>query len=249
MLKNILNIFEKNTIQYQLKTPAKGKYISGEPITWEFPKSLSFKGNQILYHGKAFGQIHERRREIHIERQKAINSKGINPLLSHTAMATNTKYMIQDGINLHHFTTDSKGRIAQTEHQINELYAPKRVNTEQTKALMCREEDMAPYHQYEGTGKRPPYQIRDEGGHILADSIGGLPESINIFPQAFCVNHSSEWRRMEKSIQTALKAGKLVKVKTVFQFAGSSKRPKAYQYEVTINGVSKTYQFVNKNVV
>jgi hypothetical protein len=164
-------------------------------------------------------------------------------------LATNASYYVEDGANQHIFITDSMGRIIKTEHQIIELYPPKRVNTEQTKALMCREEDMAPYHKYENTGKRPPFQIRDEGGHILADSIGGLPESINIFPQAFCVNHSSEWRGMEKLVQTALTAGQVAKVKTSFQFPGSSKRPKAYHYDISINGVNQSYQFINKNLV
>ncbi|NPD46907.1 DNA/RNA non-specific endonuclease [Lentimicrobium sp. S6] len=234
-------------IKHQINTICKGKKITGEKLTWEFPKSLSFDKDQILYQGRAFAQINEQKKEIHINRRKALSSKGINPLLSHTALANNVKYIIEDGKNQHIFNTDAKGRIIKTEHLINELYAPKRVNTEQTKALMCREEDMAPYNKYEGTGTRPPFQIRDEGGHILADSIGGLPESINIFPQAYCVNHSSEWRGMEKSVQTALKAGQVVIVKTEFKFISSSKRPDSYHYQVEINGWSRSYQFQNIN--
>lgn len=233
----------------QLTIPAKGKYITGRDRTWKFPKSLSFSGNEILYKGKAFARINESKKEIKIERRKALNSNGINPLLSHTALATNTKYNIKDGDNLHVYITDSKGRIIKTEHHIDELHSTKRVPREQTKALMCREEDMSPYIKYDGTGTHPPIQIRDEGGHILADSIGGLPESINIFPQAHCINHKSEWRGMENSIQTALKAGQVVLVRTSFQFPKSSKRPRAYKYEVTINGFTKSYQFNNKNKV
>lgn len=234
-------------IYSQIINPAQGKKITGEPITWEFPKSLSLDEEQILHQGQSFAQINEQKREIRVDRRKALSSKGINPLLSHTALATVTKYIVEDGVNQHVFITDAKGRIINTEHHINELYAPKRVNTEQTKALMCREEDMAPYNKYEGTGKRPPFQIRDEGGHILADSIGGLPESINIFPQAYCVNHSSEWRGMEKSVQSALKAGQVVIVKTSFQFLVSSKRPDAYIYQVKVNGWTRSYKFQNKN--
>lgn len=249
-MKNLMTIslrFNKSAIYTQLTNPAKGKKITGETITWGFPKSLNFNGDQILHQGQSFAKINQQKREILVDRRKALSSKGINPLLSHTALATNAKYIVEDGVNQHVFITDGNGRIVNTEHQINELYAPKRVNTEQTKALMCREEDMAPYNKYEGTGKRPPFQIRDEGGHILADSIGGLPESINIFPQAHCVNHSSEWRGMEKSVQSALKAGRVVIVKTSFRFLDSSRRPDSYAYQVEVNGWTRSYQFQNRN--
>ena len=86
---------------------------------------------------------------------------------------------------------------------------------------MCKDEDTTP---------NTPKQYNDEGGHILADSAGGLPESINIFPQAYCVNHSAEWRGMETKIKNAVLNGSKVVVETTFKYPNKSKRPSEYSY-------------------
>ena len=166
--------------------------------------------------------------------------------MSHTSLATNSTYIVNDAENTHVFYTDAKGRVERTEHKVKEIFL-QRKNTEQTKALMCKEEDMAPYNLFAGTGKRAPIQIRDEGGHILADSIGGIPEAINIFPQAFAINHSSEWRGMETTIKKAIEQSKIVEVKTKFDYSGNDKRTSSFSYLVSINGAITKYYFKNIN--
>ena len=161
-------------------------------------------------------------------------------------MATNATYIVKDVENTHIFYTDGQGRVVRTEHRIKEIFL-QRKNTEQTKALMCKEEDMAPYNLFAGTGKCAPVQIRDEGGHILADSIGGIPESINIFPQAFVINHSSKWRGMETTIKKAIKESRRVEIKTKFNFRGNNKRTNSYTYSVSIDNVTTQFYFENKN--
>jgi len=235
-------------IKKSLTQTASGKHITGEPKHWSFPIQISFEGNRMFYNGQVFAEIDEEGRHILTNRRLGLDNRGrINAFLSHTALLSSFTYKVIDGENTHIFYTDAKGRVNKTEHQLSEIHTQQRDNREQTKALMCKNEDMAPYNRYAGTGKRPPFQIRDEGGHIIADSIGGIPEAINIFPQAYVINHSSEWRGMEKSIKTALEQGEIVHIKTQFHYPLLSKRPKAYDYMVVIGGVSKKYLFKNKN--
>jgi len=240
----------KNSIKQQITKACIGKFINGDDKLFPFPKQITFEGNKILYNGQAFAEFDESRRHLLINRRLGLDNRGrINALLSHTALLPSVTYKVIDEANTHIFYTDSKGRINKTVHQLTKRYTQQRDNREQTKALMCKNEDMAPYNLYAGTGKRPPFQIRDEGGHIIADSIGGIPEAINIFPQAYVVNHSSEWRGMEKSIKVALEQGEHVHIKTQFHYPLLSNRPKAYDYWVKINGISKKFSFVNKNKV
>jgi hypothetical protein len=233
----------------QIQKSCIGKFITGEDKIFSLSKHISFDGGNIFFKGKKFATIDESSRIITVYRQKALERNGKrNPLLSHTSLASNACYIVIDGRNKHIFVTDSLGRVVSTEHKVSTI-TPNRIETEQTKALMCRNEDMTPYIKYAGTGKRPPLQIRDEGGHILADSIGGIPESINIFPQAFVVNHSSKWRGMETSIKKAIEQSKTVEVSTKFDYVGNSKRTSSYTYIVTINENTVQYFFENVNTI
>lgn len=227
-------------ISTQLSTPAVGRFTNGNTKTWNLSPDISISGDKIIHKGKTvFGVIDEARRVIEIDRRLALESGGRrNPLLSHTALVPNCTYKITDAENLHWFTTDNKGRTVKTHHWVKAIYR-QRLNDEQTKALMCKDEDTKP---------NTPGQINDEGGHILADSAGGLPESINIFPQAYRVNHSSEWRGLETQIKNAVLRGDEVVLETEFTYKGSCKRPDAYTYLLSINGVTVRHSFDNKNL-
>ncbi|MGZ2371764.1 DNA/RNA non-specific endonuclease [Ancylomarina sp. YFZ004] len=159
-------------------------------------------------------------------------------MLSHTALLPNATYKITDQENIHWFTTDNLGRTIKTQHWVKAIYR-QRLNDEQTKALMCKDED---------TNPNTPRQINNEGGHILADSAGGLPESINIFPQAYRVNHSSEWRGLETSIKNAVINGANVIVETEFDYLNNCKRPTQYTYRLSINGQTTKHSFDNRNL-
>ena len=231
----------------QIKKACIGKYITGEDKIFPLHNSISIEGNSILFNGNKFGEIDENMRTVTVTRKLAIDSRsGVNLFLSHTSLATNSTYIVNDVENQHVFYTDDKGRVVKTEHRVKEIFL-QRKNTEQTKALMCKEEDMAPYILFAGTGKRAPIQIRDEGGHILADSIGGIPEAINIFPQAFAVNHSSKWRGMETTIKKAIKESKKVEIKTKFNYNRNDKRTNSYIYFVSIDNVTTQFYYENKN--
>ncbi len=227
------------SIKEDIKKEAIGRYTDGRIKKWSLSNTITISGNQILYNDKiAFGTIDEVNRVIAINRRLVLESDGKrNPLLSHTALVPNCTYKIQDGVNEHWFITDELGRTTRTKHWVKAIYH-QRLNDEQTKALMCKDEDTKP---------NTPKEYNDEGGHILADSAGGLPESINIFPQAYRINHSKEWRSLETNIKNAVNNGDKVLVETEFSFSGASKRPKAYNYNVAINGEVNQFSFSNDN--
>lgn len=227
-------------IIHRIQLPATGRFTSGKTKTWNLSPDISISGDSIIHKGKTiFGAINEVERTIEIDRRLALESKGrLNPLLSHTALVPNVTYKITDKDNVHWFKTDELGRTIQTHHWVKSIYQ-QRIPSEQTKALMCKDEDTKP---------NTPKQVNDEGGHILADSAGGLPESINIFPQAYKVNHSKEWRSLETSIKNAVLKGDDVEVCTLFYYTGQCKRPIEYKYTLIVNGVSLVYSFDNTNL-
>jgi len=228
------------TINTQLSHQAVGRYTNGRTKTWNLSPDISVLGDKIMHKGRTvFGRIDKARRIIEVDRRLALESGGRrNPLLSHTALVPNCTYKIKDADNNHWFTTDDQGRTVKTKHWVKAIYR-QRLNDEQTKALMCKDEDTKP---------NTPPQINDEGGHILADSAGGLPESINIFPQAYRVNRSSEWRNLETQIKNAVRRGDEVVLETSFSYNGLCKRPDAYTYLLHINGKSSLHSFDNRNL-
>lgn len=222
-----------------IKKDATGRTTFGEKKTWKLSPDISIKGDDIYYMDKVkFGDIDEVNRIINVDRRKALEANNRrNPLLSHTALVPNVKYCILDYLNRHEYYTDSFGRM------INSIHYPKHrfeyhLSSEQTKALMCKDEETIP---------NTPARFNDQAGHILATSCGGLPETINIFPQAYIVNNSSDWRSMENRIKDAINKDCEVIIKTTFFYKNECKRPYSYGYEIIIDSSSTLYEFENVN--
>lgn len=77
----------------------------------------------------------------------------------------------------------------------------------------------------------------DQGGHGLANNLGGPNEDINLTPMARSINNG-EYKRHEKIIAKAVKQGKSVKVniQNVYKNGDESWRPIYYIYEYVIDG-------------
>lgn len=52
----------------------------------------------------------------------------------------------------------------------------------------------------------------DDGGHLIASSLGGAGDRVNIVPQASTLNRRY-WKKMENQLRQDLKDGKSVDVK------------------------------------
>ncbi|MGJ4748666.1 DNA/RNA non-specific endonuclease, partial [Leptospira sp. SA-E8] len=54
--------------------------------------------------------------------------------------------------------------------------------------------------------------VGDDGGHLIASSLGGADDRINLVPQESMLNQG-DWRAMENYLRGELQAGKSVSVK------------------------------------
>jgi len=75
----------------------------------------------------------------------------------------------------------------------------------------------------------------DEAGHLIADVFGGSPELDNLVSQAKNVNRS-EYRKLERSWQEALKNGQNVKVNISISYSAESMRPESFLVNYWIDG-------------
>jgi hypothetical protein len=83
----------------------------------------------------------------------------------------------------------------------------------------------------------------DQGGHLIAATIGGAGERINLVPQAATLNNGP-WRVMENEFKAAIEDGKKVSVKIEVGYPpGGGVRPSAFLVEATFGGVTKRYPF------
>ena len=73
----------------------------------------------------------------------------------------------------------------------------------------------------------------DQGGHLIAATLGGAGDRINLVPQAATLNNGP-WKTMENEFKAALDAGKTVSVKIEVRYPpGSGVRPNAFLVEAT----------------
>lgn len=78
--------------------------------------------------------------------------------------------------------------------------------------------------------------IGDQGGHLIAATLGGAGDRINLVPQAATLNNGP-WKAMENEFKAALDAGKKVSIKIEVGYpAAGGVRPESFRVISTING-------------
>jgi filamentous hemagglutinin len=81
----------------------------------------------------------------------------------------------------------------------------------------------------------------DDGGHLIASSLGGAGDRINIVPQASTLNRG-DWKAMEAYLKTEIDAGKTVSMKIdVIYPVGGGVRPSEFRVVATIGGRNVVY--------
>lgn len=105
------------------------------------------------------------------------------------SLTPNTAYLLDNG---HAYITDASGRVKEVTGELNST-----------------------------TMDRNPYQqlcsgqsgcTGDDGGHLIASSLGGAGDSVNMVPQASTLNRG-DWKAMENFLRGEIGAGKNVTVK------------------------------------
>lgn len=80
------------------------------------------------------------------------------------------------------------------------------------------------------------YRYSDDGGHLLANTHGGISEQINVLPMTNNAN-KIYFKEIENKITKAISSGKTVKEYTVIpKFTGKSGRPDKFYISYYING-------------
>ncbi|EIJ45920.1 filamentous hemagglutinin outer membrane protein [Herbaspirillum sp. GW103] len=138
-------------------------------------------------------------------------------------LAPKTAYLLDNG---HVYITDASGRVTKVEGNLS-------LNTM----------DRNPYQQL-CAGKSGC--AGDDGGHLIASSLGGAGDRINIVPQASTLNRG-DWRAMEDSLRRELASGKSVSVSIdlAYPSAGGA-RPRAFSVSVTVDGVTQPPRIFNQ---
>ncbi|EWS78061.1 hypothetical protein AF72_07055, partial [Xylella taiwanensis] len=86
-------------------------------------------------------------------------------------------------------------------------------------------------------------ELGDEGGHLIASSLGGAGDRINLVPQAEILNRSG-WRKMEQQLHQALQDGKSVSVNIdVLYPATGGVRPNKFVVKAEIDGKKISREF------
>lgn len=244
-IKNLTKEAYSNTFK-KIQRSASGTYINGATAFKKFPKEITLVENKIFYNNKSFGSIDPKNKVINIDRRAALTKNNVNPFLDHPRLLPDYKYVVQDGVNEHIFITDDLERVIYSEHRLLAKYSKNRNVVSQNNAKLYGDE-ISSKTSLNGLTNGQHRKLSDEGGHYLADSAGGIPESINITSQAYRVNHSQKWRSMENEISSALEKGENVFVKNRQLYDNSSRRPSGSIYEVIINGKRKEFSFDNIN--
>jgi hypothetical protein len=152
-----------------------------------------------------------------------VGSKGSWNTVLNGQLAPRTTYELSNG---HKYVTDASGRVDKVEGTLS-LNAMDRNG-----------------HQQCVTGKCGA--ANDEGGHLIAASLGGAGDKINIVPQASTLNRG-DWRAMENEFRTALKEGKAVTVKidVAYPVEGGA-RPSAFRVVAQIDGKAQPPRIFNQ---
>jgi filamentous hemagglutinin len=84
--------------------------------------------------------------------------------------------------------------------------------------------------------------VGDQGGHLIAASLGGAGDKLNLVPMDKILNNGP-WKSMEKQLADALKAGKNVSIKIDVGYPGASARPSEFRIRATIDGEIVPFRF------
>jgi len=134
-------------------------------------------------------------------------------------LAPKTAYLLDNG---HSYITDASGRVTKVEGSLS-------LNTM----------DRNGYQQL-CAGKSGC--AGDDGGHLIASSLGGAGDRINIVPQASTLNRG-DWRVMEDYLRGELQAGKSVDISIDVKYDLSSIRPNEFRVLAKIDGKSVPFRF------
>ncbi len=167
---------------------------------------------------KLMDDVPKRADGLPIERVSA-GSKGDWDKAINGQLKPRTAYQLDNG---HTYVTDANGRVSSVEGNLS-LSRMDRNEYQQGCVSKCG-------------------NAGDDGGHLIAASLGGAGDRINIVPQEAILNRG-EWRAMENDFRKALKDGNSVSVKIDVGYPSGGGRPSEFKVIALIDGVRKEFKF------
>lgn len=145
-----------------------------------------------------------------------VGSKGNWDKLVNKDLKPDTAYQLDNG---HTYITNAQGKVNYVEADLNKI-------------AMDRNS-----YQQNVVGKSG--EVNDQGGHLIASSLGGAGDRINLVPMDKVLNNGT-WKKMESDLAKALEQGKDVNVKIDVGYPdGGGGRPNSFTVNYTIDGVVK----------
>jgi hypothetical protein len=149
-----------------------------------------------------------------------VGSKGDWDKLVNKNLKPNTAYQLDNG---HTYITDASGRVNHVEADLTGVTADR--------------------NGYQQRVVGNSGEINDQGGHLIAATLGGAGDRINLVPMDKVLNNGA-YRAMERNLQRAINEGKIVSVRIDVSYsAGGGTRPNGIRVNYTIDGVSHTDRF------
>jgi len=152
-----------------------------------------------------------------------VGSKGNWDKMINKDLKPNTAYQLDNG---HTYITDANGNVNYVEADLTGITA-----------------DRNGYQQGKVGNSG---EINDQGGHLIAATLGGAGDRINLVPMDKVLNNGA-YKKMESDLAKALEQGKSVSVKIDVGYpAGGGVRPNEFRVTTTIDGKKQLPQYFNQ---
>lgn len=228
VVKNSSGVIEKQWV----KTTIKGVKESSERLT-KFAHH-SFKSSIEKTDGisKKLNDLSSSKNIVHAP--KGSKNIGWNEGLNET-LKPNTLHHIGDH---QYYKTDKLGRVDNVTAKLESKITGR--NVDQQVRLVYQKDG-------NWSGKIPDGRAapKDDGGHLIANVLGGAGEQINYVPMLRNLNRGA-YKKMENTLVKAAKKGKEVCMDIKLIYKGSSKRPDKLIVHYTIDGVAYKRIFSNR---
>jgi hypothetical protein len=227
LAKNSSGVVEKQWIAV-----AKGIKEGSERLTkfvhHSFKSSVE-KTNRI---SKKLNDLSNSKNIVHAP--KGSKNMGWNEGLNET-LKPNTLHHIGDH---QYYKTDKLGRVDNVTAKLESKVTGRNVD-QQVRSVYQKDGNWL--------GKMPDGRValKDDGGHLIANVLGGAGEQINYVPMLRNLNRGA-YKNMENTLVKAAKEGKEVCMDIKLIYKGSSKRPDKLIVHYTIDGVPYKRIFSNK---
>lgn len=228
LVKNSSGVIEKQWVRATVKVVKEGRERLTKFVHHSFKSSIE-KTNGI---SKKLNDLSSSKNIVHAP--KGSKNIGWNEGLNET-LKPNTLHHIGDH---QYYKTDKLGRVDNVTAKLESKITGRNVD-QQVRSVYQKDGNWS--------GKMPDGRAapKDDGGHLIANVLGGAGEQINYVPMLRNLNRGA-YKKMENTLVKAAKKGKEVCMDIKLIYKGSSKRPDKLIVHYTIDGVAYKRIFSNK---